>query len=92
MVRDADKLENLECLVFNDFTISLNKYSLNKPSEKVIDTFLKQEIFSFKEINSNSDYLLYHLSRLFDINCLGTTSIINSYNFKELVISKLERL
>ncbi len=87
--RDADKLQNLKYSLSNiSHFISLDVLSFSKwwLSKTVIETYKKETLINYADINTKADYVLLILAQQYDINFEWTKKILKSINFKNKML------
>ncbi len=100
MVRDADKLENIEYVIYNQ-----NK-DLSKREETLLGRGVENNYISFvcleclknkkpinyKYLSTIADQIIVKAGWEFDINFEGTKKLIKIAKFKEYILDKLEKI
>ncbi len=94
LVRDADKLQNIEYLFFNNDILKIEWDKANDFSEEILEDLWKWILVDFKKSKNKSkiDYCLMYLSWWFDINFEWTKKILISWNLKNNFIEMIKRL
>jgi len=86
MVRDADKLENIEYKIYN------NKKNLSKRESKLLWKSIKDNYISPICLEHIKNKILAEGAWEFDINFEWTKKLLKNSKFKEFILEKLEKI
>jgi len=97
ITRDADKLQNLEYILFNAedklfFRYKEKDEKNNLYTKEVLDSFLNWDLIDSKLIKTQIDYLLLLSSWVFDLNFETSKKILFSSNFIFFIEKNLEKI
>ena len=97
LVRDADKLQNLEYLLFDpSHILFLSKNDTAKDAKIVSDTCFdairKKQQLKRNSVETTAELMLYHFSWIFDIHYEGTKIALKQMRFRERYADMLMRL
>lgn len=90
IVRDADKLQNLEYILFSDRNdiFLLNKDS-NKIKQDVLDEFFNNKLVDNDIVSSSADKIVALSAWVFDLNFLTTKRFLKQALFPEFIEKRL---
>lgn len=100
MVRDSDKLENIEYMIYNqykDFSkwewqLMDKEFKDNYISSTCLECIENKQIIDYKYVYTLADQLLARAAWEFDINFQWTKKLIQNSKFKEFILEKLEKM
>ena len=100
IVRDADKLENIEYMIYNH-NKDFSKREWKLLQKEIKDTYItpicleyikKREVIDYKNVFTLADQIIAKACWEFDINFEWTKQLIQNTKFKEFIIQKLESI
>jgi hypothetical protein len=97
LIRDADKLDNIEYFIFDfdrikfiyDNYLSNWKYD-NSISDDILNVFLQKKSINNNNVKTFVEHILTMLSRIFDINYLWTKKLLKTIWYCNIIPDKLE--
>lgn len=89
LIRDADKLQNLEYIIYNPFSLSTyhitnNSTRENKSvQEEILEKLRKKQCLPRGIAETQAEKLLYFFSWIFDVHYEGTKIALKQAKFRE---------
>ncbi len=93
IVRDADKIQNLEYILFNPIDRLYFKYELNNSyNEKILDDFINWKLLNSNEISTYVEYFLLLANWLYDLNFKTSFRFLKQDWFVDFIVLNLQKV
>lgn len=91
IIRDADKLDILYNITFEDTEIIYGGNKLYNPiTKEIYEQYLEKHIINYNDMKQEHDLLIGHIAFIFDINFNYTLMEIKENNYIEKLLRRLE--
>lgn len=92
IIRDADKIDILYILTFEDKQVAWEKENLfeEEITDEIYREFIEDKEINYKEIKTSADKLVSHFAFIFDLNYNYSLKIIRSNNYLDKIYKRFK--